>query len=606
MASALSTPTVTAPPSPEPTAPAPANPPAWLPRTTWIAGAFCLILAAILLAQHFRSRADDPWKSPALAKLREDLRAAPKDESLKSNIRALDLRLRQRFFQHLEATRTGAWLLLAAATAFFATARALAAARAKPHLPRPIPDAAEVRARTLQSTRIAVLAAAACAAFALGTLAFSRPSPLPASSADVDKFLAKLTGGGDETAPAPATPAEFNLNWPRFLGPNGNAFTTNSSLPLAWDITNRTGLLWKTPLPTHGFNSPIVWSNRVFLSGGDSTQRVVCAFDLGSGALLWRQPAVNVPGSPPQLPKIPESTGFAAATMATDGRRAFAIFANGDLVAFRFDGKLAWAKNLGLPKNQYGHAASLAITPDHLVVQLDQDEAEHARSRLYAFDPATGRLIWEKTRTIPESWSSPIITPTPNPQIVALGGQWVIAYALKDGAELWRADILVGEIAPSPIFADGLVIVPSPNDKLVALRPDGQGDVTKSHAAWTAEDNVPDISSPVSNGQLVFIASTPGMLTCYDHKSGKKLWEHELGFEVNASPAIAGPHLLVLGKTGDALIALAAPEFKPVARLHLGEPVFASPALVQNRLIIRTAASLLCLGPATNTPPTSP
>jgi outer membrane protein assembly factor BamB len=587
-------------PAPQPPGSPPAStPPAWLPHTAWVAGAFCLLIGLVLLGQHFRARSADPWKSPALTELHNALRAAPKDEAVKERIRALDLESRQRYFRHLAATRTGGWLLLAAAVAFFATARATVAARAQPHFPRLVPDAAERQARTLSAARTAGLATAALAILVLASLALSRPTPLPPDIEDIDEFLARLAGSEDDGVGPPPSQDEVGRNWPRFLGPTGNAFTTNSALPLDWDIAAAKNLLWKSPLPDPGFNSPLVWSNHVFLSGGDSTQRVVCAFDLGSGALLWRTPITNVPGSPAQLPKVPASTGFAASTMATDGRRAFAIFASGDLAALRFDGKIAWSRNLGLPKNQYGHAASLALWQARLIVQLDQGEAEQARSRLYAFDPATGRTLWEKTRPTPESWASPVIAPTPNPFIVTLGGQWAIAYALKDGTELWRADVLIGEVAPSPIFVNGLVLVPSPNDKLVAIRPDGQGDVTKTHIAWTAEDNLPDITSPVSNGELVFIVSTPGMLTCYELKSGKKLWDQDLGFEVNASPAIAGPHLLVLGKTGAALIALAAPEFKALARRELGEPVFASPALVQNRVVIRTATSLLCLGPAT-------
>lgn len=579
------------------------NPAAWLTRAVRVTGAFALFMALALLVQHFLSRSADPWKSPALAKLHETLRAAPKDDGIKEQIRTLDLRLRQRYFRHLDATRTGAWLLLATAAAFFAGARVVTAVRARPHFPRPEVDPAARQTRAVAGARVAVLIAASLFGLGLAGLTLTRSTPLPQETDAIDKFLAKLAGAEDESAAAPPDPAEFLANWPRFLGPTGNAFTTNSALPLFWDIGTGSNVVWKTAIPTTGFNSPIVWSNRVFLSGGDSTQRVVCAFDLASGALLWRQPVVNVPGSPTQLPKIPESTGFAAPTMATDGRRAFAIFANGDLVAFRFDGALAWARNLGLPKNHYGHATSLALWQTHLVVQFDQGDAEQGQSRLYAFDCATGRPLWERTRPVGESWSSPIVIATTPPQIVALGGQWAIGYGLGDGAELWRADLLVGEVAPSPIFVNGLVMVPSPTDKLVALRPDGKGDVTKTHVVWTAEDNLPDIGSPASNGALVFIVNTSGVLTCYDAKTGKKQWEHELEFEVNASPAIAGPHLLVLGRTGAAVIAeAAATEFKPVARLELGEPVYASPALVQNRLVVRTARTLLCLGPAGATP----
>jgi outer membrane protein assembly factor BamB len=258
---------------------------------------------------------------------------------------------------------------------------------------------------------------------------------------------------------------------------------------------------------------------------------------------------------------------------------------------------LAWAKHLGVPKNQYGHASSLVPWQDRLLVQFDQGEAGQNRSRLYAFDAATGRLVWERTRPVPESWATPCVADTPTgPQIITLGGALVMAYTATDGTELWRGELLTGEIAPSPIFAGGLVLAVSPTDKLIGLRTEGRGDITQSHLAWMAEDNIPDISSPASNGDLVFVATTYGTVTCYDVKDGKKQWEHELEFELNATPTIARDRLLILGKHGEVLIAEASRQFKQAARFEMGEPILASPAFLADRCFIRTTQTLFCIG----------
>src|SRR5262249_12527650 len=152
-----------------------------------------------------------------------------------------------------------------------------------------------------------------------------------------------------------------------------------------------------------------------------------------------------------------------------------------------------------------------------LIVQLDQGETDERKSKLYAFNGATGAILWQRQRSVPNSWATPIvITAASKSQIITLGVPWVISYFAADGTELWRAEALGGEVTPSPIFASGLVCVASPNEKLLAIRPDGQGDVTKSHVAWSSEENVPDITSPASNGELAFALSTPGTLTCYD------------------------------------------------------------------------------------------
>ena len=157
---------------------------------------------------------------------------------------------------------------------------------------------------------------------------------------------------------------------------------------------------------------------------------------------------------------------------------------------------------------------------------------------------------------------------------------------------------LTGEITPSPVFAGGLVYVVSPSDKLMAIRPDGTGDVTKTHVVWKADDGIPDITSPVSDGERVFVVTTSGTLTAYDAKAGKKLWDHELGFDVNATPAIAGGRLLIIGSKGRCLVVEAGAQFKEIAQFDLAETVFASPAFAQGRIYVRGARTLFCLGPA--------
>jgi outer membrane protein assembly factor BamB len=231
-----------------------------------------------------------------------------------------------------------------------------------------------------------------------------------------------------------------------------------------------------------------------------------------------------------------------------------------------------------------------------LIVQLDQGEAEKSASKLYALDGPSGRVIWQRSRAVPASWATPIaIEAAGKAQIVTLGVPWVIAYSMKDGTELWRAEGLSNEVTPSPVFAGGLVYAVSPNEKLFALRPDGQGDVTKTHVAWSAEDGIPDISSPVSNGELTFVVTTGGTVTCYDAKDGKKQWEQDLSLETQASPSIVGNRLYVSGATGLTVVLEASRQFKELARSDLGEKVVATPAFAHSRIFVCGANHLFCI-----------
>lgn len=580
-------------PATAPRSPAPQAARAWR-LTAWVAGIFSLLVGVAMIVSHFGARAEDPLKSPLLKEYKEKLRLSPADEPMKQRIRALDLQLRQRYFSQLSRTASGVCLLLGGLAVFvMATAQA---SRYQKSLPLPGLKSEDLgkAARAAAAARWSVAAVGAAIGAFLLVMSFGRTTPLPRGPADLAKLL------GTDASPAAAdaaSPEEFRRNWPCFRGADGSGVWAFTNALGAWNPKTGEGIAWKVPTPAIGFSSPIVWGDRVFFSGGNAALREVVCLGAQTGQTLWRQAVTNVPGTA-QATEVPDSTGYAASTMATDGRRVYVIFANGDCAAFTLEGKPVWARSFGALKNAYGHATSLATWQDRLIVQLDQGEPDEGKSKLYALDGRTGRVVWERPRKVGGSWASPIVIEAAGKgQIVVLAAQWVIAYAAKDGAELWRVEGLNGEITPSPAFAGGLVFVASPSEKLLAIRPDGSGDVTKTHLAWTNEDNVPDVTSPASNGGLVFALTTAGMLTCYDARDGKKLWEHDFEMECHASPALSGNRIYLLGQKGTAVVVEAARQFKELFRAEMGDGFHASPAFAQDRIFLRGVTNVWCLGP---------
>jgi outer membrane protein assembly factor BamB len=428
------------------------------------------------------------------------------------------------------------------------------------------------------------------------TVAFGSRSALQTSGVDFLKRAAGPLETANASPPDAAAPEELQRNWPRFRGFQGAGVSLSTNFPVRWNATNDENILWKIPAPAPGYSSPVVWNNRVFLSGGEGGQGEVLCLDGNTGKILWRQ-LLKAAVAAPSGKEAPNSNVFAAATMATDGRRIYAIFGSGELGAFSLEGKLIWSKSLGgVPDNQYGHASSLATWRDTLIVQMDQGEAKAAKSRLYALDGRTGEVRWQRPRSVPSSWASPIVVEAAGKsQVITLADPWVIAYSASDGAELWRADCLYGEILPSPIFAGGLIVVASPADKLIALPPGATGDVAKTHVVWTSEANVPDIASPVSNGELLFTISTGGLLTCFDLKTGAQQWEHDFEMECYACPSIAGGRLYLLGLRGDLAIVEPARQFKEILRTRIADEFQASPAFADGRIYLRGVANVFCI-----------
>ena len=139
----------------------------------------------------------------------------------------------------------------------------------------------------------------------------------------------------------------------------GQGVSYHKNIPIEWDGAAGTNIVWKSAIPKEGFNSPVIWGDKIFIAGADAASREVYCYNRADGKLLWTGKADNIPGSPSAMPKVTEDTGLSAPTLTTDGKRVFAIFATGDVIAFDMNGKRVWAKNLGVPDNHYGHSSSL-------------------------------------------------------------------------------------------------------------------------------------------------------------------------------------------------------------------------------------------------------
>ncbi len=565
--------------------------------TAVIAGVFCALVCALLVWNYFNSDVADPLDSAQFGVLKARQKADPGDEELKGRIRGMDLELRREYFRRQAFAVRGGFLLLAGLAIFAIAVRVAFASRRTVPSPSPPgnPERAEVRAGIF--ARWSVGAAGLVFLVGVSILAIISAGG-PGEGFPVDSGRVETPGTVVETPRFPSD-GEIRKNWPRFRGPGGAGISAYTNVPAKWNGKTGEGVLWKSPIPLPGKNSPVVWGSRIFLTGATRKKRQVYCFDADSGRILWQRDVKNVPGGVSKPPNVSEAeTGYAAPTAIVDGQRVYAIFANGDLACFDFEGKKRlWAINLGLPDNMYGHSASLAMWRGLLIVQFDQGDDEDDKSELLGLDALTGQEVWSKERAVPNSWPVPIvINASGKDQIITCANPWVISYNPADGAELWRAKCLDGDVAPSPIYAGSMVFAVNTGAVLAAIRPDGAGDVTKTHIAWTGEDGLPDICSPVSDGELVWLLETYGTMTCYDVQTGKPVWEHDLDTSFNASPSLVGERVYLISTDGVTIIIEAARKFKEVARSELGEKVFASPAFMDGRIYIRSEKNLFCIG----------
>ena len=610
-------------------------------RCAVVCGVFAAVVAALLLLDYGRRVAEDPLNAPEYLQLKQQLKDDPQNEALQVEFRALDERLREAYFNRRHFAAWGTWLLLAGAAGSAALGKWSATLRRRLPNPEPVDSQDDPEETANRTGRWAVAVLAGAAAFAAIVLYTGFPSSLPSDSQQLAAWIASQQSS-DQTAalgrpalpddaagtvtPAPGTepdvpavPAsadqpdaadlpelpsgfpsdeELRANWPRFRGWEGLGIV-EAQVPTQWDVETGEGILWKTEVPLPGNSSPVLWDDRIFLTGADEQSREVFCFDAGSGELLWRQALPGTPESTAEVPKVMEATGYAAPTPATDGRRVYAIFANGDLGAFDFEGRLRWSRSLGIPKNAYGHASSLAMFQDLLIVQFDQAIREEKRSRLLALRGATGETVWETVREVPNSWATPIVIQVDGqPQIITCADPWVLANSPADGSEIWRADCLRGDVGPSPVFAGGMVFAANEFPGLAAIRADGTGDVTETHVAWEADLGAPDTASPLATEELVFLLASYGILTCYDaREGGDPLWEQEFDASFVSSPTLVGNLMFLFGEDGKVyIVEPTANECRVVAENTLGEECVTSPVVVDGRIFIRGKEHLIGIG----------
>jgi len=587
-----------------------------LRKIALICGVFAAIICILVIVNYIQLKRIDPLNTPVMASLQERLKQNPGDDSLRTEIRELDLLARKAFFTSQWQVRMGGYLLLGSVLIIVICLKWIELIRPNiPPIPFPEKDTfwshRMIRRKWITYTALLIVSGGLLLAFLtyrdLGkslnsletTLANQADSVTPVKKekavAASQVILADTPRSRDTVvATAPALPEqkfptrqEILRNSATFRGPDGTGIVAQTNFPVRWNGITGDHILWRTEIPLPGFNSPVVWNNRIFLSGANTTTREIFCFDAGSGKLLWKTDVSEVPGTPGTVPKVDPQTGFAASTMTTDGQRVYAIFATGDLIALRMDGSRAWAQNLGLPANHYGHSSSLIMFRDLLIVQLDQQSG----SAVIAFDGSTGKQVWKTNRNVRVSWASPILANTgEQTELILVADPIVASYDPATGAELWQVDCISGEVGPSVAFAGGMVFAVNEYSKLAAIRPGEPRQV-----AWESTDYLSDIPSPVANEKYLFLPTSYGTFVCYEANTGRQLWVKELERPTYASPMLADGNIYQLDKSGIMHIFTADSLGTPVAESPLGEGSVCTPAFSNRRIYIRGEKHLFCI-----------
>jgi len=377
-------------------------------------------------------------------------------------------------------------------------------------------------------------------------------------------------------------------NFPAFRGCGGNGIAYQTNIPEDWDGASGKNILWKIQVPLHGYNSPVIWGNYVYLSGANGSKQQIYCFNRNNGKTIWVKNVDKVKGSPATKPKVTDDTGHAAASVTCDGKAVYAIFSTGDIIALDMSGKEIWSKNLGQTGNHYGHSSSLYVVNNKLIVQYDVKKSP----KIMALSTKTGDVVWSVDRKVKISWASPIVVNTGSRiEVIVLSDPNATSYDSETGKKLWEIDCTYGEVGPSVAYAAGKVFALNEYAKLVAINIKG-----KASILWEDDEFLSDVPSPVATKDYLFVATSYGEVVCYNAKTGDQLWIEDFGTGIYSSPILVDNKVYLIDRKGVMHIFKADKTFELVGKPKLGEKSDCTPAFANGRIYIRAGNNLYCIG----------
>jgi outer membrane protein assembly factor BamB len=422
-------------------------------------------------------------------------------------------------------------------------------------------------------------------------------------------------------------------DWLQFRGPTGDGISAARNLPIRWGGFE--GVTWKVEIPGHGWSSPVVVGDRIWLTAAECTALPAAQREQKLLDSIYRENrdqlqihaavscyAIEVAAASGEVlrtielftcndpPTAHASNGYASPTPVASGEFLVCHFGSlGTVCLHRTSGEVIWKQRF-LVEEITGPGSSPALANDIVIVPCDGTDQQF----VVGLKLQTGEVVWKTPRPPIDdqngihrrAFSTPLVTEYEGrKQAIVPGAQWVVSYDPATGKEHWRVSFGDGHaIIPRPVFHDGLVYICTGylKPRLWAIRVNGSGDVTSTHVVWQHAKQVPEISSPVLVDGNIYFVSSLGIATCLDAKTGEQLWQHRLGGNFAASPLAASGKLYFTSSEGVTTVLEASREYHELAKSELFGQTMASLAVCGEAILIRADRTLYCVGRPTSVP----
>lgn len=383
-------------------------------------------------------------------------------------------------------------------------------------------------------------------------------------------------------------------NWPGWRGPRGDGTSHETGLAIDWSPSEN--IAWKVETPGRGHASPVIWGDHIFLAAANEEreERILCALDRRDGALLWTKTVLKSP-----LEDKHPLNSYASSTPATDGQQVYVAFLDRDqmtVAAYDYAGQQRWLVRPGAFASKHGFCSCPVLYENLVIVNGDHD----GEAYLVALDRNDGRTVWKRQRENKvRSYVTPIIrTFDGRTQLILSGSKSVASYDPATGEQYWVIDGPTEQFVASIVDAHGLLFMTCgfPDKHMLAIRPTGQGNVTKTHIAWRETKGASYVPSPIAVGDYFLVVADNGIASCFEAESGKRVWMERIGNRFSGSPIAAAGLAYFTSDDGVTKVIRPGPWFEVVAENQLGENSYASPAISQGMLYFRGEKHLFAIG----------
>jgi outer membrane protein assembly factor BamB len=398
-------------------------------------------------------------------------------------------------------------------------------------------------------------------------------------------------------------------DWPCWRGPRGDGTSSEKNVPIQWNAADgkSENIAWKVATPGYGHSSPIVLGERIFLTAciEAENRRVLLCYDRATGKPLWQRDVVAAP-----LEFKHGLNSFASSTPTADAEHVYVTFLEPDdsgkgksdatpghmvVAAFDHEGNQKWLVRPGRFSSRHGYCSCPVLYKDLVIVNGDHDGDAY----IVALRRGTGETVWKIDReNNTRSYVTPIVRETDGRvQMILSGNKCVASYDPATGKQHWIVDGPTEQFVASMVYDGKLVFLTAgfPEHHILAIRPDGSGNVTDTHIVWRTTKACSYVPSPIVVGEYFLCVSDEGMGTCYEAATGKRHWLQRMGSHYSGSLVTANGLVYFTDDSGVTKVVRPGKKYELVAENKLGERTFASPAISSGAIFLRTEGHLVCI-----------